>query len=100
MSAGGVWLGVGESTTKLEKNGCLCGSGEMSMRSSRGPGDEEGIGGVVTFPRQHKYLQVRQYCVLRTSTIHCSHQVRGEQGTSWCGQLRAMTPISDLQTLC
>ena len=40
--------GVGESisTLKLE-NGALCGSGDMSIESLPGPGDEDGRGGVV-----------------------------------------------------
>jgi hypothetical protein len=29
--------------------GVLCGSGEMSMRSFNGPGEDEGSGGVVAF---------------------------------------------------
>lgn len=41
-----VWCGVGESSSICEKNGGLCGRGEMSIRSSR-PGDDDNSGGVV-----------------------------------------------------
>ena len=45
----GVVSGVGECTSMrvTTLNGILCGSGEMSIESFPGPGDDEGIGGVV-----------------------------------------------------
>lgn len=49
MGSVGVASGVGECTwiwvTTL--NGTLCGSGEISIESFPGPGEDEGIGGVV-----------------------------------------------------
>lgn len=45
----GVWFGVGDCWTSIcEKNVCLCGSGDMSIMSCIGPGEDDGNGGVVT----------------------------------------------------
>jgi hypothetical protein len=41
-------LGVGDETSTCTKCGCLCGSGEISIRSFIGPGEDDGRGGVVT----------------------------------------------------
>ena len=38
---------TGGALVVLVANGGLCGSGEISMASCTGPGDDEGIGGVV-----------------------------------------------------
>lgn len=54
----GVWPGVGDCNSIAAKYGCLCGKGEMSILSSSGPGEEDGIGGVVT---QSVYGQFRLY---------------------------------------
>ena len=45
-----VVSGVGEGmlTSVMKENGALWGRGEMSMESGPKPGDDEGIGGVVT----------------------------------------------------
>jgi hypothetical protein len=48
MSSVRVWPGVGDWTSICAKYGCLCGSGEISIRSFIGPGEEDGRGGVVT----------------------------------------------------
>jgi hypothetical protein len=45
-SSSGVDLGVGDWTSICAKYGCLCGSGEMSIRSFSPPGEEDGRGGV------------------------------------------------------
>lgn len=45
--------GVGDWTSIcVAKYGCLCGRGEISILSSNGPGDDDGMGGVVTQSRQ------------------------------------------------
>lgn len=41
-------LGVGEADSDGRENGVLCGSGESSMYSVNGAGEDEGSGGVVT----------------------------------------------------
>ncbi len=41
-------LGVGEADCDCNENGVLCGSGESSMYSIKGAGEDEGSGGVVT----------------------------------------------------
>lgn len=44
--------GVGDWTSIcVAKYGCLCGRGEMSILSSNGPGEDDGMGGVVTQSR-------------------------------------------------
>ena len=47
-SRSGVEIGVGEWIWICAWNGCLWGSGEISIRSCIGPGDDDGRGGVVT----------------------------------------------------
>lgn len=41
-------LGVGEAASDCSEKGILCGSGESSMCSVKGAGEDEGSGGVVT----------------------------------------------------
>lgn len=41
-------LGVGEAAADCSRKGALCGSGESSMCSVNGAGEDEGSGGVVT----------------------------------------------------
>jgi hypothetical protein len=52
LSEPGVTSGEGDGSGRersvMKLKGALCGSGEMSMESGAKPGDEEGIGGVVT----------------------------------------------------
>jgi hypothetical protein len=52
LSVLGVTSGDGEGSGKgrslMKLKGALCGRGEMSMESGAKPGEEEGIGGVVT----------------------------------------------------
>ena len=52
LSEPGVTSGDGDGSGRersfMKLKGALCGSGEMSMESGAKPGDEEGIGGVVT----------------------------------------------------
>jgi hypothetical protein len=52
LSVLGVTSGEGDGSVRrrlfMKLKGALCGSGEMSMESGAKPGDEEGIGGVVT----------------------------------------------------
>ncbi len=44
----GDWIGVGEVISTEEQNACFCGTGEMSMASGIGQGDDDaGRGGVV-----------------------------------------------------
>lgn len=51
-SSSGVDWGVGDRITVcVLKYGCLCGNGEISMRSFNSPGEEDGMGGVVTHSR-------------------------------------------------
>ena len=45
VSVEGVW-----SWWVVTTNGALWGNGEISIESTPGPGDDEGRGGVVTFP--------------------------------------------------
>lgn len=49
VNSSGVVSGVGDCTSIRVKtlNGALCGSGDMSIESFPGPGEDEGIGGVV-----------------------------------------------------
>ena len=47
-SSGVKVFGLGDATSTCTKCGCLCGRGEMSIRSFIGPGEDDGRGGVVT----------------------------------------------------
>lgn len=46
-SSSGVDFGVGDWTSICAKYGCLCGRGDMSIRSCKGPGEDDSKGGVV-----------------------------------------------------
>lgn len=48
ISGEGDGRGTGSDRSLRKLKGALCGRGEMSMESGTKPGDEEGIGGVVT----------------------------------------------------
>lgn len=41
-------FGLGDETSICAQCGCLCGRGEISIRSFIGPGEDDGRGGVVT----------------------------------------------------
>lgn len=56
-SSEGDVVGVGEATSEKLQDGILCGSGDISMCSRRGAGEEEGRGGVVTNSRAHVNTQ-------------------------------------------
>lgn len=70
----GVCCGVGDCISNCEKNGALCGSGEMSIHSFIGPGEDEGRGGVVTFSILCQlHSAIRSFMILLlTPAINCS----------------------------
>lgn len=89
-SSGVVDFGLGEGTSTCTKCGCLCGRGEMSIRSFSGPGDDDGRGGVVTLSVFHISISstppVCFPCLPRPSIVPKRFEVKSDRrGVGNCG---------------
>lgn len=67
-----VNTGVGDGSSIWAKNGTLWGSGEISIRSFNGPGEDEGSGGVVTHSTQGQ-LPLKRRNAPRSYLCHASY---------------------------
>ena len=56
-------------------NGILWGRGDISIESLHGPGEEDGIGGVVVLSVQHQQRCQQNTCVHPTPTTECTEEV-------------------------
>jgi hypothetical protein len=73
-------LGLGVEISICAQRGCLCGRGEISMRSFIGPGEEDGRGGVVTLSINYiNTFSVSFYSAMLTTPINCPEKIRREE---------------------
>ena len=73
-------LGLGDGTSTCAKCGCLCGRGEMSMRSFIGPGEDDGKGGGGnTFCILLASSLPRPCPAQLTTAIKCPEEIRREE---------------------